>query len=402
MLGGGRTAASRRHSFACWCTGVPSLPPARCILRRFVNDGVTDCLGSDDEGVTNFRCNDKLEFSCEKHNGTGRCIPLQWVGNGIDECSNGEDERDIILDCHDGFKCLDQTRCLPRDFLCDGAQHCKDGSDEMELCSQPTMYRYSPTQSLIPWSFLVFETFYGIHEFYPDFKPQHDLLFGFKCFVTVRGKTVEFNTLRTVPQFYVVSNISVCSNNEDVCYDEKSEFTCAHCLDGTIISKSQVCDGVVDCRDLSDECPCRKSNVKELCEKVFSFQKKPVEHKINLETVCNGINDTENGIDEKFCNDKVLIFAKESEKDAVSSNFTCSAAYGDTRNYTATADISGSVYCNGVVDCRGMEDECSAACVRRNRKDNTRMRMCFPFLTQKTGNVWASWLYNTSINTQGT
>ena len=143
------------------------------------------------------------------------------MGNGIEKCRNGEDEKDFI-ECIDGeFKCMDNKRCLPRKYICDGNPNCVDGSDEVEACSYPTMYRYirrsftvnsfgngdrdelvsndddelkgfQPKFGLIPWNFIMFESKRIIYDFFPEFQPQHDFLFG-------PGKKILRNTGICIP-----------------------------------------------------------------------------------------------------------------------------------------------------------------------------------------------------------
>jgi len=55
---------------------------------------------------------------------------------------------------------------------------------------------------------------------------------------------------------------------------------CFECLDGTmIINRNGVCDKIMDCSDLSDECLC-DGNLPIICEKVKNFfpKKKYVAH----------------------------------------------------------------------------------------------------------------------------
>ena len=125
----------------------------------------------------------------------------------------GRNESCSVFQCHDnGLILLSQ--------FCDKIVDCKDGSDE--IINQP----------------------------------------GFKC-----NKCV-------LPQNNLYDDLSQCDDNSDFCFDDNS--ACFQCFDNRLlILTNQVCDGNVDCHDLSDECLCEKYFDSELCKNAFkknSFQ----------------------------------------------------------------------------------------------------------------------------------
>ena len=98
------------------------------------------------------------------------------------------------------FQCSDNSFIF-HDHFCDGVVDCVDGSDELVN-----------TQ-------------------------------GFKC-----DKCI-------LPQNSLYDNLAQCDDNSDLCFVNKG--SCFQCLDKRLlISSKQVCDGVNDCYDLSDECLC--------------------------------------------------------------------------------------------------------------------------------------------------
>ena len=105
--------------------------------------------------------------------------------------------------CHKkaAFQCSDNSFIF-LDHFCDGVVDCVDGSDELENKQ------------------------------------------GFKC-----NKCV-------LPQNNLYDNLAQCNDHSDLCLFANNA-SCFQCLDKRLlISSKQVCDGVKDCYDLSDECLC--------------------------------------------------------------------------------------------------------------------------------------------------
>ena len=80
---------------------------------------------------------------------------------------------------------------------------------------------------------------------------------GFKCFGPA-GNCV-------LPQRNLYDNISHCADGSDLCFD--GVHKCFQCLDQRLlISSKQVCDGIVDCYDMSDECTCIDNSHLSQCD----------------------------------------------------------------------------------------------------------------------------------------
>ena len=221
----------------------------QCIASYRVLDGHNDCQnGSDELNSTDLLRNcSESEFLCED---SGRCIPRSWVGDGITNCKDNSDEGQKNFTClKTEFSCANNLRCLPMIYTCDGMDHCGDCSDEIEACDEPRMWRcVLDTSICIPQSF-------GCDGF-PDCPEGHDnpeFLPGFKCTKTILGTE---KTQCLIPQWTLHDNFSKCEDKSDLCF-ANGTFTCSRCLsDNSIISSKQICNGIIDCQDLSDECLC--------------------------------------------------------------------------------------------------------------------------------------------------
>ncbi|MEL6741038.1 MAG: hypothetical protein AAFP26_10325, partial [Planctomycetota bacterium] len=352
--------------FRCSAPGDGSGTRHRCIERQLVNDGYPDCGAGEDEAVPAFRCSDD-EFSCDDGR---RCVPRVWVGNGVQDCADGSDETastDRGIACRpDELACLDGTRCLPREYACDGVRNCRDASDEVEACGDaPTMARCK--ESAVDRNFFPLSALFG-DEISRELQDQcrdgyelqgrRELVVGFKCHIFLSGTLVLLTSAapakrrRVVPQSYLRYNLSVCLNGDDVCHDARGAFNCSRCLgDGSIISPAQLCDGVIDCGDLSDECGCQagKSPAAPLCRAVYGANAS-----VTLREVCDGVD--QSGVDEEFCDTEAIDFSLASS--------------GGAEVVLCVADDGRAVgtrhMCDGVLDCAASKlDECSAECFKR-------------------------------------
>jgi len=116
--------------------------------------------------------------------------------------------------CNGVFQCNDNGLILFSQF-CDEIVDCFDGSDEIQ--NQP----------------------------------------GFKCNRCV------------LPQNNLDDDFAHCDNRSDFCFNNTNCFMCA---DKRLqISSEQVCNGVSDCYDMSDECLCETYFDSEMCVKSFDM-----------------------------------------------------------------------------------------------------------------------------------
>ena len=176
------------------------------------------------------------------------------------------------------FQCDDQGLVLLSQF-CDGIVDCKDGSDEFS--NEP----------------------------------------GFKC-----SKCI-------LPQSNLYDDLVQCDDNADLCFLDNT--SCFQCFDQSLlISSKQVCDGVRDCYDMSDECLCEKYFDSEMCKSAFEENKFRC---FDNENVQNWIN----------------YFVKENVFSASKSSFvTCNSKFNSSIR---------AVTCDDRPECKDYSDECKCA-----------------------------------------
>ena len=170
---------------------------------------------------------------------------------------------------------------------------------------------------------------------------------------------------------------------------------CSFCFDGTIIKNSQVCDSIIDCNDLSDECTCEVSDVKPLCDQLFRYQVKNLNLSFNFSIVCDLSYDLESGLDEIFCDTKMFEISKVSNnskqymqeacskgKTIINKNVTLPQVNRDLKTVSSLLD-NKSTKCIGTIQCPYFEDECSSRC-RNPVKRADFFVTCFSFLFENS------------------
>ena len=200
-----------------------------------------------------------------------------------DEC----DSSHVICTSHcDNEKCKGVFQCTDNSLIsfsqfCDGIVDCVDGSDEIK--NQP----------------------------------------GFKCNQCI------------LPQNNLYDDYAHCNTKLDFCFDNNTE--CFLCWDKRLlISADQVCNGIVDCYDLSDECLCESSLDVEICLSAFDDMRFKCFENEQFESWHNLFNT----LNENFLPNSQNPFLK------------CSTKFKSSIN---------AILCDGRPECKDYRDECQCA-----------------------------------------
>ena len=309
-------------TFTCNCfnTSIPSRERCGiregCIPMEKVYDGVQNCPDERDDphviSSQSMQCDDCNNFTLWRFNNVegcsrlqpGLCDPSTCKGIPSLQCTDQNCTlRDFVcfspcnntdIDCRRFFQCKSNQFILASKF-CDGFPNCDDGSDEIRNG------------------------------------------FGLSC-----QSSENFIFSCVLPQLNIYDDMTPqCYNEIDVC----EVNGCFQCVDGSLmIAYDQVCDGIVNCKDLSDECLCRDNLGMEICLSRFPGQIGALE--------CAGINTD--------CDEEISSTHITQLKCTANQNVTNSSS--NEQNKISCYSKFGMILadrCNMIPECSDFSDECN-------------------------------------------
>ena len=276
------------------CRGVFQCSDNRTIFLSQFCDGIVDCFDGSDE-FTN-----QPGFKCDK------CVlPQNNLYDGVAHCDNNADLRPI----KQFFKCLDNRLLISDQQVCDGLVDCYDMSDEC-LCDA-----YFDTETCTN----KFED-QRFHCFQNENRSSWHNFLNNNAFVVTDASKSGFVECRTK---FNVSIFAVPCDSRPECRDFSDE---CHCLNPPLFCNDschsyfpmgdRYCDGVKDPAwqyIKSSDCP--QGFDEMFCPKRFQCNA-PGKVSIDVLNVCNGMSDCDDNSDEKNCSTATKIssiFSSDTE-----------------------------------------------------------------------------------------
>ena len=239
-----------------------------------------------------------------------------WRFNDLSQCNRTDDCNSCT--CYD---------TLP--LLCSGP-YCDWNNT---ICTSSVEDNSSRGFQCADGSLLISSQFCNYHVDCPDDSDEIRNEPGFKCLGDI-GSCV-------LPQRNLFDNVSHCQDGSDLCFD--GQHKCHTCLDKQlIISPRQVCDGVIDCYDFSDECLCNNTDAdNSRCLNII--------HNYQLSSLPIATRD---GNETQFIDFEV----PQNHSNLYGFNIltkTCQTKWG----------IRTAVMCDGRPECRDFSDECNCTTI---------------------------------------
>ncbi|XP_026690896.2 uncharacterized protein LOC108949594 [Ciona intestinalis] len=337
------------------CTCEPGQLKCGCMLN---STNCTSNLGCVDVNYLldgNGRCEDKSDEACQI-----KCVKYAKT------LSQGYDTYDTI--CGEVFHCRNETeleylkalnRTVKRDLNCIPVQSYSSVNQtylDPEWWCIEDYYAKVGLQQCEDKGFVIAPNFCNGKADCGDGSDEMYDVPGFKC----RAKSEYFQLKQScvLPQVNLYNNNSYCEDGSDNCFVD-GKLKCFRCLDGKLmISGKQVCDGVIDCYDLSDECLCQDQT---LCDDVLGHFRKSCH---SNEIICNGVCMKTS---EVVCNNSIYC------NDSLNNKF-CMKSKMDQRkgsgHIVCSVDKNNRIYknatmCDGIPECYNREDECDVGCTNQ-------------------------------------